>query len=163
MWVANVGDKSVTQIDAATRKIVRTIKLTGAPTGLSAGDGGLWVTDGRAGTVQRIDMDTGAIDQAISVRPKLSKTQFFTNVTSHLTGAAWMPVLVAHKSVWVGDAFSSRIFRLDPRRGRVPGRSTATRRLRLRRRRWASGSSTPRRESSPSSRPRAAAPADGAA
>jgi 40-residue YVTN family beta-propeller repeat len=121
VWVANVGDESVTQIDAATRRIVRTIKLTGAPTGLSAGDGALWVTDGRAGTVERIDQDTGDVDHAIPVRPKLSKTQFFTNVSNHLTGAAWMPVLVAHGSVWVGDAFSSRIIRLNPRSGRVTG------------------------------------------
>jgi YVTN family beta-propeller protein len=111
VWVTNVGDKSVSEIDAATRKVVRTVKLTAPPTGLAAGEGGLWVTDGRNGTVERIDTGTGEVAQVIRLRPKL-RTQFFTNTSSHLTGAAWMPVVAAGGSVWVGDAYSSRIFRI---------------------------------------------------
>jgi YVTN family beta-propeller protein len=120
VWVTNVTDESVTQIDAATRKVVRTIKLPATPTGLSAGEGSLWVTAGREGTVERIDVDTGKVEDVVRLRPAL-RTQFFSNVTTRLRGAAWMPVLATAGSVWVGDAFSSRIFRLDPRHGRVIG------------------------------------------
>jgi YVTN family beta-propeller protein len=43
LWVANVDDETVTHIDPERRQVGQTIPIRGAPTGLAAGGGVLWV------------------------------------------------------------------------------------------------------------------------
>jgi YVTN family beta-propeller protein len=44
VWVANAGDGTVSRIDPATRKVVKTIDVGNAPAGLVVADGLVWVT-----------------------------------------------------------------------------------------------------------------------
>ena len=43
VWVLNADDRTITHIDPATRRVVKTFATTGEPTDLAAGDGALWV------------------------------------------------------------------------------------------------------------------------
>jgi YVTN family beta-propeller protein len=113
VWVANVGDTTVTQIDPRTRRIVRMIDLGAAPMGLAADDGTVWVTNGLDGTLTRIDAVTGEVEKPVRLRPKLD-IQFFKNVATHLEGAAWMPAVATQGSLWVSDVLSNSILRVDP-------------------------------------------------
>lgn len=54
LWVANLDDKSVTRVDAASRQAVRNIAMGATPTGLAATGDVIWVADGR-GNVSKID------------------------------------------------------------------------------------------------------------
>ena len=47
LWVANVDDETVTDIDPERRQVGKTIPIRGAPTGLAAGGGALWVSSSR--------------------------------------------------------------------------------------------------------------------
>jgi len=47
LWVANVDDETVTHIDPERRQVGQTIPIRGAPTGLAAGGGALWVASSR--------------------------------------------------------------------------------------------------------------------
>ena len=47
LWVANVDDETVTHIDPERRQVGKTIPIRGAPTGLAAGGGALWVASSR--------------------------------------------------------------------------------------------------------------------
>jgi YVTN family beta-propeller protein len=47
LWVANVDDETVTHIDPERGQVGQTIPIRGAPTGLAAGGGALWVSSSR--------------------------------------------------------------------------------------------------------------------
>jgi YVTN family beta-propeller protein len=82
VWVANVDDGTVTQIDPATGSVKTTINVgtppiaqgpcsTGVelcPGGIAAGAGGAWVTNARLGLVYHIDPRRGAVVARIGVR-----------------------------------------------------------------------------------------------
>ena len=44
MWVANAGDGTVSRIDPAKGAVVTTIDVGGAPAGVAAANGLVWVT-----------------------------------------------------------------------------------------------------------------------
>ena len=108
LWVANLDDKSITRVDASTRQVVRTIPVEGgAPTGLAATAGAVWVSTG-AGVVNRIDP---RFDRVVDIRRQLSGS-FFSSPT------AARPTLAAYGAIWVVHP-DGYVTRLDPRSGRT--------------------------------------------
>ena len=67
MWVANLDDKTLSRIDAATHDLVRTITLDATPTGVAVGLGSVWVANGLVGTVVRVDTTTNEPVEPIEV------------------------------------------------------------------------------------------------
>jgi YVTN family beta-propeller protein len=146
LWVANADDKTVTHIDAKRLRVGRTIAVGDVPAGLAAGDGALWVASGNAtdafASVRKIDarFDTrrrtvrvaslagGAADVALGpgglwVAPSFG---FLTRVDPR-TGVLRPPAIdpkhsstaiaVDARAVWVADADSNTVTRVDPQSG----------------------------------------------
>ena len=45
LWVANLDDQTVSRIDPSTLRTMRTITVTGPPTGIATSPGGIWVVE----------------------------------------------------------------------------------------------------------------------
>jgi YVTN family beta-propeller protein len=89
LWVANLDDKSVTRVDAVSRKAVRAISVAGAPTGLAADKNGVWVSAGPS--LSRIDP---TFNQVTSTRNVAGSTFFGMSYPPQ-------PALAAFGSIWV--------------------------------------------------------------
>jgi YVTN family beta-propeller protein len=112
VWAANVGDKTLSQIDPFTRSVVRTIRLPATPDAVAAEPGAVWVFSGVAGTVTRVDPDVGTVAMA-------------TNATG-LSGFSGGAIAVGGGAVWTVSS-SSTVARIDPGRGRVVATGVAGR------------------------------------
>jgi YVTN family beta-propeller protein len=55
VWVANEEDKTLSHILVATRSVKRSIPLDATPTGVAQADGAVWVAEGPAGALARVD------------------------------------------------------------------------------------------------------------
>ena len=67
VWVLNADDRTITHIDPATRRVLKTFATSGEPTDLAAGDGALWVGSAAAG---RGLIESGAADRGrVTGRP----------------------------------------------------------------------------------------------
>jgi DNA-binding beta-propeller fold protein YncE len=96
LWLANFGDKTVQQIDPETNDVLRTQGgITGNPTGIAVGGGFVWVTNGLAGTVIKIDARTQATS-AIEV------------------GTGAKGVAFGEGAVWVVNHQDNTLTRIDP-------------------------------------------------
>ena len=105
VWVTGIG---VTyQVDAATGRIVRTIRTPGTfpdgcRSGIAAGAGAVWVTHGCRG-VYRIDPRSGRVTASLPVPD------------------AGDAIAVAGGLVWVAD-YHGDLLRIQPRTGKITGR-----------------------------------------
>ena len=63
VWVLNADDRTITQIDPVTRRVVKTFATSGEPTDLAVGDGALWVGSASVG---RGLIESGAATVAVS-------------------------------------------------------------------------------------------------
>ena len=108
MWVANLDDDSVTRVDLASRRAVRTIPIGSAPTALAATRNAVWVAGGD-GDVSRIDP---RYDRLTSTRSLAASGAFFTTRVR--------PMVTAFGALWLvhPDGVVSRI---DPATGRTLG------------------------------------------
>lgn len=101
VWVASAAARTLTLVDARTRRIRRTVRLDATPTGIAAGGGGsVWVAQGLARQVVQVFPDPDRLPLSVSI-----------------PGCCPGPssVAVAKRSVWVGD--STGVWRVDPERG----------------------------------------------
>jgi streptogramin lyase len=57
VWTANLGDKTISQINVASGTVVKTYGVTAPTMSLSAAPGLLWIVNGFAGTLSRILVD----------------------------------------------------------------------------------------------------------
>ena len=135
IWVLNADDRTITRIDPATRKVLKTFATSGVPTDLAAGDGALWVGSGVA-VVRGLVTNSG---QTVAVA-RIDPATTIVTKTAHLSGSASLDgdtgptfgvsaIAVAPGAVWVVDPDGS-ISRIDPQSGSVvarvePGRATA--------------------------------------
>src|SRR6266566_3310201 len=55
VWVANAGDRTVSQISAKTRAVVQAVPVKAAPDALAVVGDDVWVVDGLAGEVEDIN------------------------------------------------------------------------------------------------------------
>ncbi len=105
LWVANVGDSTVTRVDPKTNEALRSISVPAPPIGLAAGSGAVWVASSD-GSLRRIDPDFNSV---ADVRPAAK-----TFITSSVLPS---PVAVGARSVWV--AGNTEISQIDPATGNV--------------------------------------------
>jgi DNA-binding SARP family transcriptional activator/streptogramin lyase len=114
IWVASIGDNTVTRIDAKKRKPAFP---TGAqqPLDLAVTHHALWIANGTnfatkppkgGGTIERRGLRFGAL-KTIRVGPPKTLNEWWTVVTTD------------GRSVWAGNSSSRMAFRLDPADGRI--------------------------------------------
>jgi len=67
VWISNTKSGSVSRIDAATRKLISTVKVGISPVNLDVIDGDVWVPDDLGDKVVRIDGATGKVAETLTV------------------------------------------------------------------------------------------------
>jgi len=115
VYVANVGDATISRIDAKMRRVIDTGALSRA-TDLVSRRGHLWSADGGVpghvaippGTVADLDLDSAAI-RTIRVGPALDGPEEQTTLASDPRGFA----------LWVGNADSETVREIDPSLDRI--------------------------------------------
>jgi len=65
-WTLNAGDQTISRIDLATQRVIRTFGASSVPTDVAAGYGSLWVLDAE-NRLTRLDPDTGVRVEAIAL------------------------------------------------------------------------------------------------
>ncbi len=116
VWVANVDDRTASQLDARTRVIVRTVPLRDeTPTGIAVGAGAVWIANGLRGDLTRVD-------------PQFSEATTLPRVAGILTGESrGGAVAVGEGAVWAAYG-SYAVARVSPTtKPRVLSRSFAGR------------------------------------
>jgi tRNA A-37 threonylcarbamoyl transferase component Bud32 len=108
LWVA--GGRRLWRVEMSGGQTPRPLRLPFAPVALAAGNGGVWLVDGTAGALVRIDPLTKKVAARIPV------------------GRGPRAVAVGAGSVWVANGADGTVSRVDPRRNTVvrtiPVRST---------------------------------------
>jgi YVTN family beta-propeller protein len=65
MWVANLGDRTLSRVNPTQRTLDRTISLNATPTGVAVGAGAVFVAHGLLGTLSRIEPATNEVSETI--------------------------------------------------------------------------------------------------
>jgi YVTN family beta-propeller protein len=114
LWVANVADGTVMQIDMAKRRVVATIAPDDVDVNaLAVGDGSAWIADARRGVAVRVDADLGSVADSVPLP------------TPNGTGIAFgtrRAALVSDGALWVTSSPLAEVLRVDTRTRRVAGR-----------------------------------------
>jgi YVTN family beta-propeller protein len=142
VWVANVGDHSVSRIDPAKQVVIQTFQVGNGPAGIAYGGGFVWVTNALDGTVTQIDPGTNTVvdDIAVGNQPtgiavggryvwvanssdsSVSRISLASgkalSVTIPVDGGA-NGIAVGDGSVWVTGQASGTVTRIDERSGNL--------------------------------------------
>jgi YVTN family beta-propeller protein len=108
VWIASLGAKTMTRLDAATRTLQATIPLEATATGVTVGYRSVWTGNGILGSVSRID-------------PGVSDVSTTIEAASRSTGGA---VTVGEGAVWFASSIGT-VTRIDPRRNKPTGTGVA--------------------------------------
>jgi len=103
VWVGNEEDKTLSHILVATRSVKRSIPLDATPTGVAQADGAVWVAEGPAGALARVDPQFETVVKTI---PGLAGA---VRVSGPPSGS----VTVGDGKVWVAYG-SSTVARINP-------------------------------------------------
>ena len=103
VWVASLGAKTLTRIDATGRTLQATIPLDATPTGLAFGYGAVWTANGILGSVSRIDPTVSAVSDTID------------GLAPRSTGGA---IAVGEGGVWFASSIGT-VAKIDPSRNRL--------------------------------------------
>jgi streptogramin lyase/tRNA A-37 threonylcarbamoyl transferase component Bud32 len=99
VWVINQGDSTVNRIEPGTGEVTPAKSTLGIPTGIAAGEGAVWITNGfgsASGTqVVRVDPTDDSVEVAFP------------------SGNA-KAIVVEFGSIWLADADRDRVLRYDP-------------------------------------------------
>lgn len=100
LWVINQGDSTVSRIDPDAGEVTSTKSTLGIPSGVAAGEGAVWITNGfggpsGSGEVVRVDLTDESVETAFS------------------SGNA-KAIVVAFGSIWLADADRDLVLRYDP-------------------------------------------------
>jgi streptogramin lyase len=99
LWVINQEDSTVNRIDPETGEVTTTESTLGIPTGVAAGEGAVWITNGfgsQSGT------------QVVKVEPSDESVEVaFPSDNAKA-------IVVAFGSIWLADADRDRVLRYDP-------------------------------------------------
>jgi serine/threonine protein kinase/streptogramin lyase len=100
VWVINQGDSTVNRIDPETGEVTPAKSTLGIPTGIAAGEGAVWITNGfggpnGTGQVVRLDPTNGSVEPAFASRNAKA-------------------IVVAFGSIWLADADRDVVLRYDP-------------------------------------------------
>jgi YVTN family beta-propeller protein len=109
LWVANLDDRSVSQIDPKAARVLSTLSIEGRNVdALAAGAGAVWTTDARRATATQINPAFGDATRTVRVGPQARAGP----------GGAPSPVAVGGRSVWAATG-QATVARIDPRSGAV--------------------------------------------
>ena len=105
VWVGGDDSRTVSAIDARTRRLVRTVPTGLFPSDVAAGAGSVWVVDGARGRVARIDPSYGRLLETVRFTPsgEAPPDRHGFDPTSVAVGAG---------AVWVTDG-GRRLLRID--------------------------------------------------
>ena len=99
LWVINQGDVTVNRIDPETGEVTPAKSTLGIPTGVAAGEGAVWITNGFGGPggtqVVMVDPTTESVELAFP------------------SGTA-KAIVVAFEAIWLADADRDLVLRYDP-------------------------------------------------
>ena len=101
VWVSDRQDRTVSQINPATNRVVQQYEVGNGPRGIAGGFGSLWVASEVDRKVTRIDLARGKAGE---------KIELGANPTEIATGAG---------AVWVTSEEAGAVFRIDPHTGTV--------------------------------------------
>jgi streptogramin lyase len=105
----------VSAVDPRTERVTRTVVPGVFPSDLAAGAGSVWVLDGHAGVLVRVDPAYGRVAGRLALPrsggARAPADRFTADATSVAVGAG---------GVWVTDG-SRRLLRVDPATGRLAG------------------------------------------
>jgi YVTN family beta-propeller protein len=87
---------SVVLIDAASQKVIETIRVGRRPVSITVGHGSVWVANADDGTVSRIDPDRREVVRTIGI------------------GAPAVELAVGHDALWVANGSDGTVSRIDP-------------------------------------------------
>jgi ABC-type transport system substrate-binding protein/class 3 adenylate cyclase/streptogramin lyase len=110
LWVANLGDRTVTRVNPVSGKTAPAIPVPSTPVGIAAMKDTVWVTSG-SGAVSTID-PTYDVDQR-----KLPSVDLTPTGTSYAPTTE-VPTLAAFSSIWVVDP-DGYVSRIDPASERI--------------------------------------------
>jgi YVTN family beta-propeller protein len=106
VWVANVGDKTVSRVDPFTKSVVKTIDVPGTPDSVAVGPGAIWVVHGFLHRLTRVD-------------PDVNKVAITINVTrGNFVPGAGGAVAVGDAAVWAAYS-DATVAKVDPAANRV--------------------------------------------
>jgi YVTN family beta-propeller protein len=115
VWVANLGDGTVSQVDPRSRQVVRTLAVgqsaANSVAGVAAGHGVFWTLDD-TGTVRRVDLLSDSVQQTRVGVP-------FGAPLSGLWTLGPDTVLIGKDAAWVIGIGQSTVDRLSLRTGRL--------------------------------------------
>jgi YVTN family beta-propeller protein len=109
VWVASLGAKTLTRLDAASRALQATIPLEATATGVAFGYGSVWTGNGYLGSVSRIDPAVNAVSTTIE------------NSATRSTGGA---IAVGEGGVWFASSIGT-VTKIDPARNKTAGEGVA--------------------------------------
>jgi YVTN family beta-propeller protein len=108
VWVANLDDETVSRVDPATMKTLRTLPVGGPPDGIAAAGGAIWVAESSARSssvsVRRIDAQFNSVENTVEL--------------ANLVPGSKVAIAGRRGPLWVAP-FSGQLTALDPSSGRV--------------------------------------------
>lgn len=134
VWLAP-GSGVLTQLDAATRRVVQHVNPNSGPTAIAVGDGAVWLTDPDAGNVIRVDptglrkaipvgngpgalaVGAGGVWVADSLDDNVKQIDPSNQsvITTISVGRSPVGISVGAGSVWVANSGDGTVTRIDPR------------------------------------------------
>jgi branched-chain amino acid transport system substrate-binding protein len=127
VWVLDADDRTITQINATTRKVVRTFSTSSTPTDIAAGAGAVWIGNAPISTrsgaaedwlpasISRLDPESGLAFPTIELPPAPGGHLYV------FAGATVQHIAVSAEAVWVINR-DLTVSRVDPRSNRIVAR-----------------------------------------
>ena len=124
VWVLNADDRTVSRIDARTRR-VSTFATDATPTDLAAAPDGLWVGNGRRlRDAQFVGPVTTSVSQLDNTTHAVRNTVALRRIGGRLSNVSRQHIAVTRSGIWVVDPDFS-VTHLDAQTGLVRARLTA--------------------------------------
>jgi DNA-binding SARP family transcriptional activator len=111
-WVINEDDQTITEVSAAGRRL-RTFSTGASPTGIAAGGGELWVTEGRRGASQFLGARTVSIAHLAGPLHAMRDRIELPTSGGSVSAAASDRVALSRRAVWAIGGDGSLV-RIDP-------------------------------------------------
>jgi len=119
IWFGNLDDQTVTRFDLGTGA-THTTSARGQVSGLAAEDAAVWVLDGRAGTLTKIDATSGAGVDALVLPstppewvPRIHGGSYGGNAGYN---AGYVDLVTGSDRLWIASDKEGDVLRIDPRK-----------------------------------------------
>jgi class 3 adenylate cyclase/streptogramin lyase len=124
VWVGNVDDDTISEIQADTFDVLRTFGLPITPNAIALGHGAVWVADNgcTATCVERTDVSPQRpedVERVELVKFEPGKGRVVGRTKLGLGGPGAVDVVLSGGSVWVSNEADSTVTRIDPETGKV--------------------------------------------